>query len=119
MNNDELLERFNEFMKNVNTLTEIQGFIDDKIYLQNMDRNLTILKVTNKISEDNINDIMNELVSNFNKKYLINYKCDDDYHMVIDLMIDYLEKLINKKVQDKLKEKSVDKLLKEVFRNNE
>ncbi len=51
MNNNDLLKRFSDFVKTVNTATELQNLINEKNYLQNFDRNITVLKIMNRISK--------------------------------------------------------------------
>ncbi len=119
MNDNDLLKKFSDFVKTVNTATELQNLINEKNYLQNFVRNITILKMMNRISKNNIDAVMNELILEFNKKFNANYKYDGNYLTTINLIVDDIERTINSKMQDKFKEKSIDKLLEEVFGNNE
>lgn len=119
MNNNDLLKRFSDFVKAVNTATELQNLINEKNYLQNFERNITVLKIMNRISKNNIDTVMNELILEFNNKFNTNYKYDGNYLTTINLIVDDIERTINSKMQDKFKEKAFDKLLEEVFGNNE
>ena len=116
----DLLKRINEFMRNLYSINaEIQTLIKDKEYLQDIKKGIAILKVSGRISADNIDNIMNELSQEYGNKYNTNYKYYGDYIKTIDVIISDIEKLIDRNIQDKLNDVATKKLLEEALGKNE
>ena len=119
MDEREFLKKIGEFMEAVYSLDKkTRGYKQDREYLQRIERGIALLKLENKISKENIDRIVIELVNQVNDKYKTNYKYLDNYIVTIDTIINDIDTLINKCFQDKLNEVAVKKLL-EVFDNYE
>ena len=119
MDEREFLKKIGEFMEAVYSLDKkTREYKQEREYLQRIERGIALLKLENKISKDNIDKIVIELVNQVNDKYKTNYKYLDNYIVTIDTMINDINILINKCFHDKINEVAVKKLL-EVFDNNE
>ena len=119
MDEKEFLKKINEFIETIYSLDKkICEYKQEREYLQRIERGIALLKLENKISKENIDRIVVELVNQVNDKYKTNYKYLDNYIVTIDTIINDIDTLINKCFQDKLKEVAVKKLL-EVFDNYE
>ena len=119
MDEREFLKKINEFIETIYSLDKkIYEYKQEREYLQRIERGIALLKLENKISKENIDRIVVELVNQVNDKYKTNYKYLDNYIVTIDTIINDIDTLINKCFQDKLKEVAVKKLL-EVFDNYE
>ena len=119
MDEREFLKKINEFIETIYSLDKKSWeYKQEREYLQRIERGIALLKLENKISKENIDRIVVELVNQVNDKYKTNYKYLDNYIVTIDTIINDIDTLINKCFQDKLKEVAVKKLL-EVFDNYE
>ena len=115
----EILKKIYEFIKTVYSLdNKIHKYKQEKEYLQDIKNGITLLRFENKISKNNIDKIVIELVDQINCKYQTNYEYLENYIITIDTIINDIDILINNCIQDKLKEEAIKKLM-EVFDNYE
>ena len=114
---NEILKKFVSIFEAKQMADEIQDMINDENYLQCIKRGIAILKVTKKITKDNITTIMKELTSEFNNKYNTKFNYNEDYIATIDMMINELEKVMINKLQNKLTEKIGNDFIEEVLNN--
>lgn len=105
---DNPLKKIFDCAKNINDFAKISFLTSEKNYLLKLKGNLTILIATNKISNDEVDKVMQELIISFNKRHHTNYVYFSSYYYTIDLLVRDMDIYISNNIYNKFYEKIVD-----------